>query len=94
MKAVDDSPNVGAADHLTVTYYTAGGPIARAVTVGANSRHTVAIFDSGEGVGRGYANLGIVVSSDQPVLVEKPTYSSNAATYGATDTLGYASAGF
>jgi len=88
------NPNVGAAAHLTVTYYTAGGPIARAVTVGANSRHTVAIFDSGEGVGRGYANLGIVVSSDQPVLVEKPTYSSNAATYGETDTLGYASASF
>ena len=30
-----------------------------------------------------------VLSGSLPVLVEKPTYSSNASTYGATDTAGY-----
>jgi hypothetical protein len=87
------NPGAGAA-HLTITYYTPGGAIAKAVTVGANSRRTIGIFNGTEGAGHGIANLGIVVSSDQPVLVEKPTYSANASTYGATDTLGFASAGF
>jgi hypothetical protein len=87
------NPN-GASAHLTITYYTPGGSIARTVTVGANRRHTVSIFNAAEGAGPGTANLGIVVSSDQPVLVEKPTYSANASTYGATDTVGFASSGF
>lgn len=87
------NPN-GAAAHLTITYYTPGGPIARAVTVGANTRRTIGVFNGAEGAGPGIANLGIVVSADQPVLVEKPTYSANSSTYGATDTLGFASAGF
>jgi hypothetical protein len=34
------------------------------------------------------------VASDQPVLVEKPTYSANGAAYGATDTAGYATSSF
>ena len=87
------NPN-GASAHLTITYYTPGGAIVRAVTVGANSRHTVGIFNSAEGAGPGIANLGIVVSSDQPMLVEKPTYSANGSTYGATDTIGFVSTGF
>jgi hypothetical protein len=87
------NPNAAAA-HLTITYYTPGGTIARAVTVGANTRHTVGIFNGAEGAGPGIGNLGIVVSSDQPILVEKPTYSANSSTYGATDTLGFASSGF
>jgi hypothetical protein len=87
------NPNAAVA-HLTITYYTPGGPVARAVTVGANSRHTIGIFNGAEGAGPGIANLGIVVSSDQPVLVEKPTYSANPSTYGATDTVGFATSGF
>jgi hypothetical protein len=87
------NPNTAVA-HLTITYYTPGGPVARAVTVGANSRHTIGIFNGAEGAGPGIANLGIVVSSDQPVLVEKPTYSANPSTYGATDTLGFQAASF
>jgi hypothetical protein len=35
-----------------------------------------------------------VVLSTLPVLVEKPTYSSNSASYGATDTLGYSPPNF
>jgi hypothetical protein len=42
------------------------------------------------GVGPGVGPMGIVLSSDQLVLVEKPTYSSNDGAYGATDTQGYA----
>ena len=87
------NPGAGAA-HLTITYYTPGGAIAKAVTVGANSRRTIGIFNGTEGAGPGIANLGIVVSSDQPVLVEKPTYSANGSTYGATDTLGFPATSF
>ena len=42
-----------------------------------------------DGAGPGFEPLGIVLSSDLAVLVEKPTYSSNASTYGATDTVAY-----
>jgi len=87
------NPGAGAA-HLTITYYTPGGVIAKGVTVGANSRRTIGIFNGTEGAGPGIANLGIVVSSDQPVLVEKPTYSANGSTYGATDTLGFPATSF
>ena len=58
-----------------------------------NSRHTAALFQAAEGPGSGYYPLGMVIESDQPVMVEKPTYSSNSATYGATDTMGYTPAG-
>jgi hypothetical protein len=54
----------------------------------------VAVFQLAEGVGPGFTTLGITVSSDQPVLVEKPTYSANLNTYGATDTAGFATGSF
>jgi hypothetical protein len=88
------NPNAAATAHLTITYYTPNGPASRSVAVSANSRHTVELFNSAEGAGPGYSNLGIVVSSDQPVLVEKPTYSANSSTYGATDTLGFRATAF
>jgi hypothetical protein len=83
--------NSGSIDaNLTVDYYTASGKVSKTFKVLANSRHTVLVFsDNGEGVGPGFSPLGIVISSDQPVLVEKPTYSANTATFGATDTTGY-----
>jgi hypothetical protein len=83
--------NPGAADaHLTVTYYPPLGPsIVRTITVAGRSRHTVEVFGTTEGAGPGLSSLGIVVASDQPVLVEKPTYSANPTTYGATVTGGY-----
>jgi hypothetical protein len=83
--------NPGAADaHLTVTYYPPLGPsIVRTITVAGRSRHTVEVFGTTEGAGPGLSSLGIVVASDQPALVEKPTYSANPTTYGATVTGGY-----
>jgi hypothetical protein len=75
---------------LTITCYPPLGPsIVRTITVPARSRHTVEIFGTSEGVGPGLSAVGIAVASDQPVLVEKPTYSANPTTYGATVTRGY-----
>jgi hypothetical protein len=86
------NPN-GVVANMTVTYYTVSGTVVRSLTVGANTRRTVVINDGSAGsggLGAGSINVGVVLSSDQPVLVEKPTYSSNLLTYGATDTLGSA----
>jgi len=87
--------NPGAADaHLTVTYYLPlGGAMVRTITVAARSRQTIEVFGISEGVGPGLSSLGIGVVSDQPVLVEKPTYSTNPMTFGATVTGGYSPAG-
>jgi hypothetical protein len=87
------NPNASPAA-VTVTYYTPTGAVSRSMSVAPNSRHTVPLFAAAEGVGPGYAPVGIVVSSTQPILVEKPTYSSNPSSYGATDTLGYAAGTF
>ena len=80
--------------NIVATYYTSSGGIVRNFTVAPFSRHTVGLFSSAEGPGPGYYPMGIVIESDQAVLVEKPTYSRNATTYGATDTLGYTPTGF
>jgi len=88
------NPNAVAAN-ITVDYYTSGGKVTKTFAVAASSRHTVLVFsNNGEGVGPNLSPLGIVVSADQPVLVEKPTYSSNAASYGATDTAAYSPSSF
>ena len=84
----------GVAANLTITYYPAGSPVVRTFTVPANTRHTVAIVQLAEGVGPGITTLGITVASDQPVLVEKPTYGANPNTYGATDTAAYSAPAF
>jgi hypothetical protein len=73
---------------VTITYFTNTGPIQRKLTVDANTRKTIEIWDTTQGAGPGQDIIGITVQADQPVLVEKPAYSSNPATYGATDTLG------
>jgi hypothetical protein len=87
------NPNAVAAN-LTIAYYPGGAATTRSFIIPPNTRHTVLVFQSAEGVGSGVASMGIVVSSDQPVLVEKPTYSSNPSTYGATDTSGYPASSF
>jgi hypothetical protein len=92
---------------VTAKYYTGGAtPITKTFAVTAGSRVTVELFrgdttsaacsptGTGCGPGAGVALFGIVLQSDKPVLVEKPTYSSNSGTYGATDTLAYLSPGF
>ena len=83
----------GATATLTITYYPGGAPVTRTVVVAPTTRKTVLIFQASEGVGAGIAAVGVVVTSDQPVLVEKPTYSSNFNRYGATDTAGFAGTG-
>ena len=80
------NPNALVAN-LTITYYPGGTPVTRTLSVDAHTRHTVEVFNMAEGVGPGISTLGITIASDQPVLVEKPTYS-------ATDTAGYASSTF
>ena len=80
--------------NIVATYYTSVGLKVRNFVVAPSSRHTVGLFSSTEGPGPGFYPLGIVIESDQPVLVEKPTYSQNATTFGATDTLGYTPTGF
>jgi hypothetical protein len=80
---------------VTITYYDAAGgfPQTETVVVPPQTRQTVQMFAPPGlgvgGIGPGFSNLGIVVSSDTPILVEEPTYSSNSATYGARDTLGF-----
>ena len=90
------NPSTTTAAKVHITYYTASQTFPRdAVTVNPNTRLTVPIFSAVSGaLGSGYAGVGIVILSEQPVLVEKPTYSANSDTYGATDTLGYSPPNF
>ncbi len=80
---------------LTITYYDAAPGFPRTVTVVVppNTRRTVQVFATPSvysgSVGPGFSELGIVASSNLPVLVERPTYSSVGSQYGATDTLGF-----
>ena len=48
------NPNAAAAS-LTITYYPGGTPVTRLISVSANSRHTVAVFQPAEGIGAGSA---------------------------------------
>jgi hypothetical protein len=74
---------------VNLAYFLDTGLVLRQVTVAPRSRYTVQIFSSVDGVGASQYPIGITLDSNLPVLVEKPTYSSNASTYGATDTAGY-----
>jgi len=77
-----------AAATVTITYYPEGGgtPIVRTHAVGGNTRYTVPVnVDAG-------SNLAIStkVSSDQPVIVERPMYFNfNGAWSGGHDVVGY-----
>jgi hypothetical protein len=73
---------------VSITYYGAGGQTLKTVGVGANQRVTVQVFDPTNGVGPGQSEVAIVLSSNHPILVEKPTYST-VGNGGATDTMGY-----
>jgi hypothetical protein len=80
--------------NVTIDYYTTAPKKTKVIAVPASTRKTVLVFLDSEGVGPGSYPLGIVLSSDQPILVEKPTYSTDPLTYGATDTLGYSPGSF
>jgi len=77
------------AANVTITYHTLSGLINRTLVVGASTRTTVALADNGVGTGPGFVSFWVQVLSDQPMLVEKPSYSSIVNVYGATDTIGY-----
>jgi hypothetical protein len=88
-----ENPGTTAAN-LTATYYTSGGTVVKSFVVPAGSRHTVDVSNTAEGAGAGFATVGIVLSSDQPILVEKASYDANPATYGATVAVGASPASF
>jgi hypothetical protein len=73
-----------------------GSDQTEAVTVNPNTRLTVPLVGTTSGIGPDQVILGLVVSSTNavPILVEKPTYSANTSSYGATDTLAYSPASF
>jgi len=75
--------------NLTASYVTPSGTITRTFPVPAGTRQTVALFSTAGGPGVGVAAFRIALASDQPVLVEKPSYSNNDSDFGATDTIGY-----
>ena len=80
--------NSGAkAAHVTVTYYPEGGsPIAKQHVVGANSRYTIDVNgDAGGGL-----SIAAKVTSDVPVMVERPMYFDFQGKWtGGHDVAGY-----
>ena len=90
------NPGTTTTANVGIDYYTVGGKVTKAVTVNPNTRLTVPVSGTGSGVGPDQVVLGIVVTSTNgvPILVEKPTYSANASTYGATDTMASSPASF
>ena len=74
---------------ITATYVTPAGAVTKTFPVPAGTRQTVALFTTVGGPGPGIAAFRIALTSDQPVLMEKPGYSTNDASFGATDTIGY-----
>ena len=89
IESLNPTPN-----QVTMTFFTTSGPIVRTVRISPNTRQTVRIFGVTEGAGPGFSGIPIMVAAEQPIVVERPTYGSNAASYGATDTLGYSAVKF
>jgi hypothetical protein len=80
--------NPGAVDaHATITYYPAvGAPIVKTYTVSANTRLTVsANTDVGPN-----QDISATVTTDQPVIVERPMYFNYQAVWtGGHDVVGF-----
>ena len=75
------------AAQVTITYYNGGlNLVHQQLTVGAQTRATVETWKADTGQ---WYPVGVLLRSDQPIVVEKPTYSSDPLGYGATDTLGF-----
>jgi hypothetical protein len=85
---------------IDFAYFT----VTKTLTVAANSRQTVEVpkgdrtnvtgcvpngVGANCGVGADVSPLGVTVTSNTPILVERPTYNSTSGAYGATDTLGF-----
>ena len=75
------------AAQVTITYYNGGlNLVHQQLTVGAQTRATVETWKADTG---SHYPVGVLLRSDQPIVVEKPTYSSDPLGYGATDTLAF-----
>jgi hypothetical protein len=83
---------------VTIAYYGPNGQIGSTLSVSAAAhvRTTIRIWDPPAlgGAGAGRSPLGVIITASRPVQVEKPTYSSNTATYGATDAAAYSPPSF
>jgi P pilus assembly chaperone PapD len=79
--------NPGSADaHATITYYTtSGGAVTRHWTVPANSRLTVNVNDDAGAK----QDISAKVTSDEPVIVERPMYFDYNGWTGGHDVVGY-----
>jgi len=79
------NPNNGTA-YVTITYYTSSGQaIPKSWTVAANSRLTVNVNqDAG-----GNQDISAKVSSDQPIIVERPMYFDYNGWTGGHDVVGF-----
>jgi hypothetical protein len=87
---LNPSPTTAA---VTLTYYLAsGGPVEKALMAPANSRTTVAVHETGQGVGRGQAVSARVASANGVgLVVERPMYFVyGGGIDGGHDALGYA----
>ncbi len=77
------NPNAAAA-HLTITYFLgSGNPVAQPLTVAANSRATVhvnTVLPSG-------TDSSVHITSDQPILVERPMYFTYNGWTGGHDAM-------
>ena len=76
---------------VTLTYFTEAGPEpTRSLTVAPHARATVRIDGTGPAaLGPGHQGpVGIVVESDQPVLVERPSYFNRSGADGASTAVG------
>jgi len=71
---------------LQVTYYPASGsPITKPWTVAANSRLTIDVnTDAGPNL-----EISAKVTSDQPVIVERPMYFNYSGWTGGHDVVGF-----
>lgn len=74
---------------VTITYYLTGqAPVTKSFTVRGNTRHTVAVYDVFEGVGRGPDGAGLAVSAKVEttngvgILVERPMYFTYSGRLG------------
>jgi len=81
------NPNSGPAT-VTVTYLLGSGqPVIKMYTVNGNQRATINVGDPMQGVGPGQA-VSMVVTSNVPIVAERPMYFNFFGIPGGSDVLG------
>jgi hypothetical protein len=84
--------------NVTLKYVDASATITnKIVQVAAQSRSTVAVFDTGNGVGQGVSGVSVTVTSEVPIVAERPMYMvfnfGNGVVAGAHDVAGSTTTG-